>query len=130
MRSINPKCTNNESFKYSILISLHYYELNNHPERINQLKRYINKYKFTSSTYIGFENNNPYISLTVYDEYGQLLHRSNNQTNNNKATIVKINNHRYYAIKPNKVKYTQLNILLKQFTHKEITNYVLRTLII
>ena len=38
MRSINPKCTNNESFKYSILISLHYYELNNHPERINQLK--------------------------------------------------------------------------------------------
>ena len=29
MRSINPKCTNNESFKYSILISLHYYELEN-----------------------------------------------------------------------------------------------------
>ena len=38
MSSINPKCTNNDSFKYSILISLHYYELYNHPERLNQLK--------------------------------------------------------------------------------------------
>ena len=34
----SPKCTNEYSFKYSILISLHYYELNNHKERINQLK--------------------------------------------------------------------------------------------
>ena len=38
MRSINPKCTNEDSYKYSILISLHYYELKHHPERINQLK--------------------------------------------------------------------------------------------
>ena len=92
MRSINPKCTNNESFKYSILISLHYYELNNHPERINQLKKYIHRCNFTSSRYNDFENNNPSISLGVYDEYSQLLHKSNNQTNNNKATIIKINN--------------------------------------
>ena len=86
----------------------------------------MNKYNFTSSTYIDFENNNPYISLTVYDEYDQLLHKSNNQKNNNKTIIVKINNHRYHPIKPNKEKYTQLNILLKQFTHKEITNYILK----
>ena len=39
MRSINPKCTNEDLFKYSILIPLHYYELNNHTERINQLKK-------------------------------------------------------------------------------------------
>ena len=71
MRTTNPKCTNNNSFKYSILISLHYYELNNHPERINQLNKYLNKDNFTTSTYIDFENNSPYISLTVYDEYGQ-----------------------------------------------------------
>ena len=90
----------------------------------------MNKYNFTSSTYIDFENNNPYISLTVYDEYDQLLHKSNNQTNNNKATIVKINNHRYHTIKPNEDKYTQLNILLKQFTHKEITNYILKKVVI
>ena len=71
MRTINPQCTNNNFFKYSILISLHYYELNNHPERINQLNKYLNKDNFTTSTYIDFENNSPYISLTVYDEYGQ-----------------------------------------------------------
>ena len=27
METINPKCTNEDSFKYSILISLHYYNL-------------------------------------------------------------------------------------------------------
>ena len=40
MKSINPKCTNGESFKYSILISLHYYDLNSHKERTNQLNKY------------------------------------------------------------------------------------------
>ena len=49
MRTINPKCTNENSFKYSILILLHYYELNNHPERITQLKKYISKYNFESN---------------------------------------------------------------------------------
>ena len=39
MRAINPKCTNEDSFKCSILKSLHYFELNNHPERISQLKK-------------------------------------------------------------------------------------------
>ena len=32
MRSINPKCTNGDSSKYSILISLYYYEFNTHKE--------------------------------------------------------------------------------------------------
>ena len=33
MKSINSKCTNEDSFKCSILISLHYYDLNSHKER-------------------------------------------------------------------------------------------------
>ena len=49
MRTINPKCTNEDSFKYSILISLHYYDLSEHKERINQLNKYIDKYNFTSN---------------------------------------------------------------------------------
>ena len=61
MRTLNPKCTNEDSFKYSILVSLHYYELNNHRERINQLNKYIHKYNFTSNNYSTFESNNPYI---------------------------------------------------------------------
>ena len=30
MKTINPKCTNEKSFEYSILISLHYYDLKSH----------------------------------------------------------------------------------------------------
>ena len=65
MRSINPKCSNNVSFEYSILISLHYYDLNNHPERINKLNKYINKYIFSTSNYRDFQINNQSITLTV-----------------------------------------------------------------
>ena len=82
MRSINPKCTNDESFKYLILISLHYYDLKHHLERINQLKRYENRYIFKTNNYIAFENNNLSISLNVYNEYGDLLQRATNSTNN------------------------------------------------
>ena len=49
MKTINPKCTNDDSFKYSILISLHYYDIHNHKERINQLNKYINNYNFKSN---------------------------------------------------------------------------------
>ena len=92
MKIINPKCTNEDSFKYSILISLHYYELNIHKKRIIQLNKYTNNHNFESNNYDNFENNNPYISLSVYDENGKLLHKSLNNTNN-EASTVKINNH-------------------------------------
>ena len=124
MRSINPKCTNDESFKYSILISLHYYDLKHHLERINQLKRYENRYIFKTNNYIDFENNNPSISLNVYNEYGDLLQRATNSINNI-AYILKINNNRYHAVKRNKDKYTMLKGTLKLFTHKELTNFLL-----
>ena len=74
MRSINPKCPNNELFKYSILISLHYYDLKNHPERINKLNKYINKYNFYTTNYRDFENNNQSISLTVYNENREIIY--------------------------------------------------------
>ena len=89
MRSINPNCSNNESFKYSILISLHYYDLNNHPERINKLNKYINKYNFSTSNHRDFENNNQSISLTVYNENKNIIYTTKNNTDN-KANIVKI----------------------------------------
>ena len=55
MRSINPKCTNDKSFKYSILISLHYYDLKHHLERINQLKPYENKIYLNQMTILLLE---------------------------------------------------------------------------
>ena len=127
MRTKNPKCTNENSFKYSILISLHYYELNVHKERINQLNKYINNYNFISNNYKNFENNNPHISLTVYNELNEIIYNPINKSNN-RAHIVKINN-RHHAIKADKYKFMQLRQLLKQFTHKELTEYILTMLL-
>ena len=55
MKTINLKCTDNDSFKYLILILLYYYDLNVHKERINQLNKYINNYNFKSNNYNDFE---------------------------------------------------------------------------
>ena len=52
-----------------MLISLHYHDLYNHKERINQLNKYINNYNFKSSDPSDFEKNNICISLTVYNEH-------------------------------------------------------------
>ena len=106
-----------------MLISLHYYDLYNHKERINQLNKYINNYNFKSNDPSHFEKNNICISLTVYDENNEILYDSKNKSNN-KAYITKINN-RYHALKPDKDKFVQLKHLLKQFTHKELTEYIL-----
>ena len=104
MKSINPKCANEDSFKYSIIISLHYYELNSHKERTNQLNKYIDNYNCTLDNFEAFENDNPFVSLNVYDENGKLIHKSLNNSIN-KAYIVKINNSRYHALKPDKDTY-------------------------
>ena len=124
MKTINPKCTNEDSFKYSIIISLHYYELNTHKERINQLNKYIDNYKFSFHNFHNFENNNPNVSLNVYDENGKLINKSFNNSIN-KAYIVKINNNRYHALKPDKDKYLQLKQLLKQFSQKELYDFIM-----
>ena len=127
LNTINPKCTDNDSFKYSIFIALHYYDLNDRKERTNQLDKYASNYIFKSNNPIDFENNNPYISLTVYDEHNEIIYKSLNKSNN-KAYITKINN-RYHALKPDKDKFIQLKQLLKQFTHKELTEYILNNVI-
>ena len=118
MKIINPKCTNENSFKYSILILLHYYDFNKNRERINQLNKYIKNYKFEDTNYFTFERDNPNISFIVYDENHNLIHKSINNSNK-KACIVKINNNRYQALKPNKDKYIQLRELLKNNFQKK-----------
>ena len=123
MKTINPKCTDADSFKYSVIISLHYFDLYNHKERINQLNKYINNYNFLSNNPSNFEINNTCISLTVYNEHNEVIYKSLNKSNN-RACIIKINN-RYHALKPDEDKFIQLKNLLKQFTHKELTEYIL-----
>ena len=63
MRKINPKSSDIDSFKYSILISLHYCDISFHPERISNLKPYGNNYNFIHITPTEFEINNPNISF-------------------------------------------------------------------
>ena len=120
MRKINPKCTNIDSFKYSILISIHYYDITPYPKRITKLGPYINKYNFTNTLPKDFERNNPNISLTIYDEKNDILYSPRNNSNN-KAYIIKMNNHRYSAIKPKKPKSIKLKELLSSFTYEELS---------
>ena len=98
MRKINPKPYDRDSFKYSILISLHYYDINFHAERPPKLKPFENKYNFNHMTSKEFEINNPNISLIVFDENDKVVYISKNN-NINKAKIVKINDDKYAAIK-------------------------------
>ena len=127
MKTINARCMNDDTFKYSIIISLHYYDLNSHKERIKQLNKYVNNYNFKSNNYNDFEINNRNISLTVYNDINEIIYNPKNKSNN-KAYIIKINN-RYNALNPGKNKFIQLNQLLKQFTHKELTQYILNYII-
>ena len=67
MRKINPKFSDIDSFKYSILISLHYYDISFHPKRISKLKTFEKHYNFIHITPTEFETNNSNISLTIFD---------------------------------------------------------------
>ena len=127
MKTIIPKCTNTNSFICSIIISLHYYELIPHPERYSKIKKYLGKYEFFSDDFERFEYCNPTISLTVYDNTKEIIYHSKNNANR-KAYIIKINN-RYHALKPTKDKCTKLNNLLKQFTQKELSDFILKKII-
>ena len=63
----------------------------------------------------------------MYDKNGKLIHKSFNNSIN-KVYIVNINNNRYHALKPDKDKYIQLNQLLKQFSQKELYDFIMSTI--
>ena len=94
MRIINPKASDKDSLKYSIIASLHYYDINCHPKRISKLDSYKNNYNFTRHTPKEFEIDNPNISLMVYSKNGNIMYTSINKSKK-KAYVVKINNYRY-----------------------------------
>ena len=73
MRKINPKSNNKNSFKYSILISLHYYNIPYHREKTTKLDAYADNYNFTNTNPTDFEKNNPNISLNIPNEDNGLM---------------------------------------------------------
>ena len=128
MHKINPKCSDEESFMYSTIISLHYYDISNNLERISTLRPYIKNYDFTDITPQKFEVNNPDISLTVIDDDKIFLYISRNKSRI-RPKIVKLENNRYATIKPVKNKYIKLKEILRLFSHKEISDIIKQKII-
>ena len=125
MRKINLKSSNEDSFKCSILISLHYYDIYFHPERISQLKQFENRYNFNELSPNESEANNPNIWLTIFDENKNKIYTSKNN-NANKAHIIKLeNNDRYAALKLLKNKFIKLDEILKSFSQKQLRKYLI-----
>ena len=118
MRKINPKSSESDSFKYLVLISLYYYDIPFHPERISKLKPYEDKYSFSNTTPIDFETNNPNISLTTFDEDKKKIYTTRNNSAD-KAKIIHLKYDIYAAIKPLKNKFMKLDKILKSFSNKE-----------
>ena len=124
MRKINPQSSSEDSFKYSILISLHCY-IYFHPERISQLKQFENNYNFTEISPNEFETTNPNISLTILDENKNKIYVTKIDSAN-KAQIVKWeNNDRYAALKRLKNKFVKLDEILGSFSQKELKEYLI-----
>ena len=128
MRKIHPKCCNEDSFMYSRLISLHYYDISHNPEKITKLRTYTSNYDFTDPTANGFEMNNPHVSLEIMDEDRNIVYSPSNTTDN-KAVIIKLKNKRYAALKSIKNKYIKFKEILRSFSHKEISDIIKKKII-
>ena len=70
--TINPKKTDDKCFQYSIAVALNYEEIESHPERISNIKLFINKYNWNEINYPSkindrktFEKNNLTIALNI-----------------------------------------------------------------
>ena len=82
--TINPKNTDDKCFQYAATVALNYEETESHPDRVLNVKPFINKYNWKGINYPSktddwktFEKNNPTIALnTLYikkKKYVQLI---------------------------------------------------------
>ena len=102
MRIINVQCDDNQSFKYSILLYMYYYNIKNNHGRISQLNN--NIYPYID---IEFNENNDLYQFEQDNKHDNILIVNNNSepvflSRNNapiKVIIVK-NDNRYAIIKP------------------------------
>ena len=103
MRLINIYCNDSNSFKYSILLYLYYYNIKKNHGRISQLNNNVNPYisiEFNKNSDIAqFEHDNSHISLFIIDINGEPLFLTRNNAAI-KGTIVKLNDNRDTIIKP------------------------------
>ena len=103
MRLINIKCNDSDSFKYSILLYLYYYNIKTNYLRSTEINKHSNPYiqiYFNENNDIyQFEKENTFINLLIFDinDRPVFLTRNNAKI---EVTIVKSNDHRYSLYKP------------------------------
>ena len=98
MRLINIKCRDIESFEYSILLYLYYYNIKRNNGRVTQLVFNIDpsiNIKFNKNNdLVQFEKDNPHNDLLIIDVNSTPVFLTRNNASI-KVTIVKLNEHRY-----------------------------------
>ena len=103
MRLINIKCNDIDSFKYSILLYLHYYNMKNNYLRPRQIDKqsnpYIQIYFNRNNDIYQFEKDSTFIDLLIIDINDKPIFLTRNNAKI-KVTIVKLNGHRYSLQKP------------------------------
>ena len=108
MRLISMICTDKESFKYSVLLYIFYYNIKENRARVSQLINNINPHiniKFNeNSDIVQFERDNSHINLFIIDIDGNpvFLTRNNGSI---QVTILKLNDNRYTLVKPSIKRY-------------------------
>ena len=102
MRLINIKFDDNDSFKYSILLYLYYYNITNsclRPREINKHSNpYIQIYFNRNNNIYQFEKGNTFIDLLVIDINDKPIFLTCNSAKI-KVAIVKLNDYRYSLYK-------------------------------
>ena len=70
--TINPKNKDNKCFQYSITVALNHQNIENHPERISNIKPFIDKYNWKGIDFPAgikdwkkFEENNKEVALNI-----------------------------------------------------------------
>ena len=100
---INIKCDDFDSFKYSILLYLYYYNVKtnyNRPSEIDQDRDPYIKIIFNRTNNITeFEKDNPLIDLLIFNTNDKPLFLTRNNASI-EITIVKLNDYRYSLDKP------------------------------
>ena len=122
MWKISPKCSNKDSFKYSILISLHHQDISNHPVRTS------NSTPYESTKPNEFEHNIPTTSVNIYTEQLKQVHTPKKNLSY-QANILFIND-RYITTNTIKNTYTKLNNIFSKTEHNKLKQYILNKIII
>ena len=102
-RLINIKCNDSDSFKYSILLYLYYYNIKTNYNRPSEIDKnnnpYIHIYFNRNNDIYQFEKDNLFIDLLITEINDSPIFLTRNNANI-KVTIVKLNDHRYSLYKP------------------------------